>query len=123
MLRRIFRKNRSHFTDRENGVTPFSFESRLRYNTSADDGYKRQRLSTHSSSSLIQPANGYFLAKSVNEKIRLKEKFIGYPRNIYSRWRKGERCGWKNFFADRVYWIDSSLKFEYIFIFDFRIFS
>lgn len=40
----IFRENRSHFTDRENGVTPFSFESRLRYNTSADDGYKRQRV-------------------------------------------------------------------------------
>lgn len=53
-------------------------------------------LSTHSSSSLIPRANGYFLAKSVNEKTF--EKLIGYPRNVISSVGEREDTCWKNFF-------------------------
>lgn len=50
------------------------------------------RLSTHSSStSSIQRANGYFLAKSVNEKT--------YPRNVFSS-KKGTLL--KEFFPEKV---------------------
>lgn len=94
--RRIFRENRSHFTDRENGVTPFSFESRLRYNTSADDGYKRQRVPPpiHPFVFQFDTTSQWIFSCEIGQRKKTFEN-LSVIREIYS-YRRKRRC-WKNF--------------------------
>lgn len=104
----IFRENRSHFTDRENGVTPFSFESRLRYNTSADDGYKRQRVPPPIHPFVfhqLDTTSQWIFSCEIGQRENLSEKCILIEeRDVVGRIFSGESTG-----------IDS--KFEYIYIY------
>lgn len=103
----IFRENRSHFTDRENGVTPFSFESRLRYNTSADDGCKRQRVPPPIHPFVfhqLDTTSQWIFSCEIGQRENLSEKGILIEeRDVVGRIFSGESTG-----------IDS--KFEYIYI-------
>lgn len=107
----IFRENRSHFTDRENGVTPFSFESRLRYNTSADDGYKRQRVPPPIHPFVfhqLDTTSQWIFSCEIGQRLKT------YPRNVFSS-KKGTLL--EEFFPEKVQGLIRNLNI-YIYIGD-----